>query len=212
METEQICGGVETYNERSLHLKYRSQGVQTSFYESTPSTPNPLGDQIPQGLEEIVGMREQITLMLQKNAITEVPPNSPGFYSNIFLVRKASGGWRPFIDLKNLNAHIHASHLPMFTTNSVLSSVRKGDYAFKIDLQDAYFHVPIHPSSRKYLRFAFEDKVYQFRVLPFSLNTAPQVFTRLGHTVTGYLHCLGISVIPYLDNWLIHHPDRQVLL
>ena len=29
----------------------------------------------------------------------------------------------------------------MFTTNSVLSSVRKGDYAFKIDLQDAYFHV-----------------------------------------------------------------------
>ena len=100
----------------------------------------------------------------------------------------------------------------MFTTNSVLSSVRKGDYAFKIDLQDAYFHVPIHPSSRKYLRFAFENKVYQFQVLPFCLNTAPQVFTRLGHTVTGYLHRQGISMIPYLDDWLIHHPDRQVLL
>ena len=24
-------------------------------------------------------------------------------------------------------------------------------------------------------------------------------------------HRLGISVIPYLDNWLVHHPDRQVL-
>ena len=48
-ETEQICGGVETYNERSLRLKYRSQGVQTLFYESTPSMPNPLGDQIPPG-------------------------------------------------------------------------------------------------------------------------------------------------------------------
>ena len=157
-------------------------------------------------------MREQITLMLQKNAITEVPPNSPGFYSNVFLVRKASGGWRPVIDLKNLNAHIHAPHFRMFTANSVLSSVRKGDHAFKIDLQDAYFHVPIHPSSRKYLRFAFEDKVYQFRVLPFGLNTVPQIFTRLGHSVTGCLHRLGISVIPYLDDWLIHHPDRQVLL
>ena len=157
-------------------------------------------------------MREQITLMLQKKAITEVPPNSPGFYSNVFLVRKASGGWRPVIDLKNLNAHIHAPHFRMFTTNSVLSSVRKGDYSFKIDLQDAYFHVPIHPSSRKYLRFAFENKVYQFQVLPFGLNTVPQVFTRLGHTETGYLHCQGISVIPYLDDWLIHHPDRQVLI
>ena len=30
--------------------------------------------------------------MLQKKAITEVPQNSPGFYSNIFLVLKASGG------------------------------------------------------------------------------------------------------------------------
>ena len=100
----------------------------------------------------------------------------------------------------------------MFTTSSVLSTMRKDDYAFKIDLQDAYFHVPIHPSSRKYLRFAFENKVYQFWVLPLGLNTAPQNFNCLGHTVTGYLHRLGISVIPYLDNWLVHHPDRQVLL
>ena len=30
--------------------------------------------------------------------------------------------------------------------------------------------------------------------------------------MTGYLHRLGIPVIPYLDNWLIHHPDCQVLL
>ena len=155
-------------------------------------------------------MREQISIMLQKNAITQVPPDSPGFYSNVFLVRKSTGGWRPFIDLKNLNAYIHAPHFGMFTTGCVLSSV--GDYVFKIDLQDAYFHVPIHPSSRKYLRFAFENRVYQFQVLPFGLNTAPQVFTRLGHTVSAYLHRQGFSVIPYLDDWLVHHPDHQVLL
>ena len=47
------------------------------------------------------------------------------------------------------------------------------------------------------------DKVYQFQVLPFRLNTAPQVFTRLAHTVAAYLHHQGISVIPYLDDWLI---------
>ena len=57
-----------------------------------------------------------------------------------------------------------------------------------------------------------KNKVYQFQVLPFGLNTAPQVFTRLGHTVTGYLHRQGISVIAYLDDWLIHHPDHKVLL
>ena len=193
-------------------LSIVAKGYRLRFMSPPLLRQTPWEIRSPQGPEEILGMREQITLMLQKNAITEVPPNSPGFYSNIFLVQKASGGWRPVIDLKNLNAHIHAPHFRMFTTNSVLSSVRKGDYAFKIDLQDAYFHVPIHPSSRKYLRFAFENKVYQFQVLPFCLNTAPQVFTRLEHTVTGYLHRQGISVILYLDDWLIHHPDRQVLL
>ena len=191
-------------------LSIVAKGYRLSFTSPPLLRQTPWEIRSPQGQEEILGMREQISLMLQKNAITEVPPDSPGFYLNVFLVRKASGGWRPVIDLKNLNSHIHAPHFRMFTTNSVLSSVRKGDYAFKIDLQDAYFHVPIHPSSRKFLRFAFENKVYQFRVLPFGLFTA-QVFTRLGHTVTGYLHRQGISVIPYLDHWLVHHPDRQVL-
>ena len=30
--------------------------------------------------------------------------------------------------------------------------------------------------------------------------------------MTGYFHHQGISVIPYLNVWLLHHPDRQVLL
>ena len=151
-ETERVSGGVEAYNEWSLCLKYRSQGVQTSFYESTPWE-----IRSPQRSEEILGMWEQISL-IQKNTITEVPPNSPGFYSNVFLVRKASGGWRPVIDLKSLNARISAPHFRMSTTGSFLSTVRKGYYTFKIDLQDAYFHIPIHPCSRKYLRFAFEKQ------------------------------------------------------
>ena len=129
---------------------YRLRFTSPPLLRQTPWEIRSLQDPL-----EILAIREQISLMLQKNAITEVLPGSPGFYSNQFLVRKASGGWRPVIDLKNLNAHIHAPHFRMFTTSSVLSSVEKGDYVFKIDLQDAYFHAPIHPSSRKYLRFAF---------------------------------------------------------
>ena len=32
----------------------------------------------------------------------------------------------------------------------------------------------------------------------------------LGHTEAAYLHRQGISVILYLDDWLIHHPDRHI--
>ena len=56
------------------------------------------------------------------------------------------------------------------------------------------------------------NKVYHFRVLPFGLSIAPQLFNRLIHTVAGNLNRLQILVLPYLDNWLLRHPDRQVVL
>ena len=47
------------------------------------------------------------------------------------------------------------------------------------DLTDAYFHVPIHPQSQKYLRFQKKKGVFQFRALPFGVATAPLEFTRI---------------------------------
>ena len=49
-----LCG-VEAYNERSLCVKHCNQGVQTSFYESTPSAPDPLENSIPQRVTEDSG-------------------------------------------------------------------------------------------------------------------------------------------------------------
>ena len=53
--TMPVCGGVEAYNERALCVKYRSQGLQTSFYESIPSVSDPLGNSIPQWVAEDLG-------------------------------------------------------------------------------------------------------------------------------------------------------------
>ena len=47
--TVSVYGGVEVYNEKSFCVKYRSQGIQTSFYESTPSASGSLGNMIPPG-------------------------------------------------------------------------------------------------------------------------------------------------------------------
>jgi hypothetical protein len=100
----------------------------------------------------------------------------------------------------------------MSTVNVVLNILRPGDWAFKLDLQDTYLHIPLHPAIQKYLRFAFQGTTYQFRSLPFGLNTAPMVFAKLFHVLPAHLPCQGISVIPYIDDWIFHLPDRQVLL
>ena len=81
-----------------------------------------------------------------------------------------------------------------------------------IDLREAYLQVPIHPESRRFLRFVAHGRFYQFTALCFGLSTAPQVFTRVMAPVSTILHSLGIRMCCYLDNWLVQSSSREGLL
>ena len=91
----------------------------------------------------------------------------------------------------------------METVAYVLLSVREGDFIASLDLKDAYFQIPIHPSSKKLLRFTSEGTIYQFQALCFGLSTAPQVFTRVFAAVSAWAHSHGIRLLRYLDDWLV---------
>ena len=80
---------------------------------------------------------------------------------------------------------------------------QRGDFLASLDLKDGYFQIPIHPSSRKLLRFTSEGTVYQFRTLCFGLSTAPQVFTRVFAAVSVWAHSHWIRLLRYLDDWLV---------
>ena len=100
----------------------------------------------------------------------------------------------------------------METIQLVLLSVRQGNWMVSIDLKEAYWQVPIHPDSHKYLRFVAFGKPYQFWALCFGLYTAPQVFTRVMTPISTILHSLGIRVCRYLDDWLIQASSREAVL
>ena len=142
----------------------------------------------------------------------EQAPQTPGFYSRLFVVQKDSGAWRPIIDLSTLNTYIASQHFHMETPQSVLRSIRQGDWMISLDLQDAYLQVPVHPESRRYLRFTMGGVPYQFRVLCFGLTTAPQIFTRLMAPISAILHRYGIRMLRYLDDWLILAESRTTCL
>ena len=121
-----------------------------------------------------------IQSLLSKNAIERVENvNSLGFYSRLFLVPKPHQRWRPVIDLSRLNTFLHVEKFKMETPESIRTSLVPGEWVSSIDLSDAYLHIPIHPNSRKYLRFCYKAQVFQFTSLPFGLATAPQVFTMI---------------------------------
>ena len=149
-----------------------------------------------------VALNQELLNLLRKGAV-EPAPQSPCFYSRLFLVKKASGSWRPIIDLSTLNLFITSSRFHMETPRSVLNSIRPGDWMISLDLQDAYLQVPVHHDSRRFLRFVLDGKPFQFRVLCFGLTTAPQVFTRIMAPVSAILHRHGVRMLRYLDDWLI---------
>ena len=115
-----------------------------------------------------------IQSLLSKNAIERVENvKSLWFYSRLFLVPKPHQRWRPVIDLSRLNTFLHIEKFKMETPESIRTSLIPGEWVASIDLSDAYLHIPIHPHSRKYLRFCHRSQVFQFTSLPFGLATAP---------------------------------------
>ena len=142
--------------------------------------------------------------MLAKGALEIARDPGPGFYSRLFLVENVSGGWRPVIDLSLSPERVRPSY-SVQDGNSHFGTVfcQRGDFLASLDLKDGYFQIPIHPSSRKLLRFTSEGTVYQFRTLCFGLSTAPQVFTRVFAAVSVWAHSHWIRLLRYLDDWLV---------
>jgi hypothetical protein len=96
-------------------------------------------------------------------------------------------------------------------TSLIRACILPGMLTTKLDLSDAYFHIPISLASRKFLRFVWNNKVYQFLAVPFGLAVAPQVFTRVFQTVIAHLHTLSIQAHSYLDDSLLKEFDSEIL-
>ena len=143
-------------------------------------------------------------------AIEEVmDPTSPGYYSRLFLVPKPDGSFRPIIDLKKLNQFLVVPSFKMETLFSIIAALQPNEWITKIDLKDAYHHILVHVNIRKYFRFVVAGTVYQFRVLPFGLSTAPREFTKTLAPVVHLLRSQGIQVHAYLDDWIIRAPSKE---
>ena len=71
-----------------------------------------------------------------------------------------------------------------------------------LDLKDAYYSITIRKSDRKYLRFYWQDNLYQYTCLPNGLSSGPRKFTKIMKSALSTLHIRGHIVSSHLDFYL----------
>ena len=186
------------------------QGYKIPFH-TTPEQPC-LPHQPKMRAQDNLLIQEEIEAMLKKGAIHEVSHVNKEFLSNLFLVSKKEGGYRPVINLKHLNSFVPYQHFKMEGLHLLKEMLQQGDYMCKIDLKDAYFMIPINQESRKFLRFLWQGSLYEFLCLCFGLGPAPLIFTKIMKVPIAFLRRLNVQVIIYLDDMLLMARSKEELI
>ena len=124
------------------------------------------------------------------------------------------GKKRLIFNLRYVNDHDELEGT-QFRYESILLArdvLHHGDWLFTIDLESAYHHVDMHPSTWPYMGFCWGGQHYRFVVLPFGLARACWVFTKLTRELTERWRQNGIRLIHYLDDFLFACRRDRVLL
>uniref|UniRef100_A0AAV2K2P3 ribonuclease H n=1 Tax=Knipowitschia caucasica TaxID=637954 RepID=A0AAV2K2P3_KNICA len=109
-----------------------------------------------------------------------------------------------------LNECISKRQFRMLSTKQLLECVRQGDWMSSIDLTDAYFHVPIVPEHRRFLRFAVGERSYEYCRFPFGYALPPRTFSKCVEAALEPLRRAGVRILTYIDDWLILASSREV--
>lgn len=145
----------------------------------------------------------ELARLLAIGAIVECKPCAGQFISRIFLVSKPGGKKRLILNLKNLNKFLQADHFKMEDKNTVLKLLSPNAYMASLDIKDAYFHLSVKKSHRKFLRFQFKNRLYEYTSIPFGLSSAPFIFTKLLKPLLHSLRSQNLLSVAYLDDFLL---------
>ena len=126
--------------------------------------------------------------------------------SPVTLVPKKDSSTRFCIDYRKLNAVTVPDRYPIPLVQSILDDIGGSTVFTTLDLNSAYWQVPMDEESIPKTAFRCHRGLYEFLRLPFGLRNGPAAFQRIMDTVLGAL--IGSVCLVYLDDIVIYSANE----
>ncbi|XP_070145086.1 uncharacterized protein [Drosophila kikkawai] len=115
-----------------------------------------------------------------------IEPSHSAYSSPVVLVKKKNNQWRLCIDYRQLNTHSERDAYPVPRMDHILNQLREAKYISTLDLKNGYWQIPMEENSKQYTAFTVPGRgLFQWKVMPFGLHTAPATFQRALDSVIG---------------------------
>lgn len=151
---------------------------------------------VPHSLK--IQVQKQIDEMLE-NGIIE--PSVSQHTSPLVTVLKKNGDIRLCLDAREINKSIIGEKTSPGNMEEMLRNFHGTRFISSYDAVSGYWQVSVHPESRQYISFVFNNRSYQFKRLPFGLINSVAIFTRCIDQILGP-EILSFATV-YVDDFLI---------
>ena len=165
-------------------------------------------------LKERSFVESEIENLISKGYV-EVLESVPHVVNPLTVSTNDAGKKRLILDARHVNLHLFKFAVKYEGLEVVKDFLEPGGYMIKFDLESGYHHLKIFSEHQTYLGFAWEHEkytaFYRYKVLPFGLSTACNVFTKFMKPLVKKWRSQGFKVVLYLDDGIVYHKSPIVL-
>jgi hypothetical protein len=114
-------------------------------------------------------------------------------------------------DCRELNSYFCPRKFRLEHMETIFPYLKKGWWGGKVDLKDAYFHLPLSENLQKFVNVQVGGDTWQFQGACFGISSLPQVFMSIMRVLERLWRKKGLTIFIYLDDIFLLGPSQKTV-